>query len=143
MFRYLQWWGIGKFGHGGSKNDLFEDPRHAGGIFLGQSNPKSRPFLGLFQGKMAILRVLRIKSRFSPKIGLKMVDFWVRLAKKNTTRASRNLKKVIFGSLVTEFTDPPPLQAFLFYFPRAESYKKKKTPPPYFCTISYREFQGR
>ena len=32
--------GIGKFGHGGSKNDLFEDPGRAGGIFFGQSNPK-------------------------------------------------------------------------------------------------------
>ena len=57
-----------------------------------------------------------------------MGEFWVRLAKKNPTRASRILKKVIFGSPMTEFTDPPPLQAFLFYIPRAESYKKKKTP---------------
>ena len=27
-------------GGGGSKNDLFEDPGRAGGIFFGQSNPK-------------------------------------------------------------------------------------------------------
>ena len=53
-------------------------------------------------------------------IGLKMGDFGVRLAKKNPTRVSGILKKFIFGPLVTEFTDPPPLQVFLFYFPRAD-----------------------
>ena len=42
-------------------------------------------------------------------------------AEKKPTRASRILKKAIFGSPVTEFTDPPPLRAFLFYIPRAES----------------------
>ena len=70
---------------------------------------------------MAILRVLHVKSRLGTKIGLKMGDFGVRLAKKNPTRGRRILKKVIFASPVTEFTDPPPLQAFLFYIPRAES----------------------
>ena len=49
-----------------------------------------------------------------------MVGFCVRLAKKNPTHAHRILRKVIFGSLVTEFTDPPPLQTFLFYIPRAD-----------------------
>ena len=52
-----------------------------------------------------------------------MGDFWVHWPKKNPTRVSRILKKVIFGSPVTEFTDPPPLRAFLFYIPRAESEK--------------------
>ena len=58
-----------------------------------------------------------------------MADFWVRLAKKNSTRASRILKKVVFGSPVAEFADSPPLQAFSFYIPRAESYKKNTHTP--------------
>ena len=36
--------GICKFGHGGSINDLFEDPGHTGEILFGQSNPKITHF---------------------------------------------------------------------------------------------------
>ena len=50
-----------------------------------------------------------------------MVDFLARLAKINPIHALRILKKVIFGSPVTEFTDPPLLQLFFFYIPRAEN----------------------
>ena len=89
------------------------------GIFLARRTQKP-PIIRPILGPKRLFSVKHAKRPSYPKIGLKMVDFWVPLPKKKSQSRLHDPQKCHFWTPVTEFTDPRHLQAFLFYIPRAD-----------------------